>query len=115
MQTVLSRSPMAANQLQQFVRTGLLAREGRNEVGDFYGRLLSLRALARDLADLLHSGPIEVVIQRGGADQRSPFKTTMSLVECAGGLAFRFSFLLVVGGKRPPHRRPVPARWPAIN
>ena len=70
--------------------------------------LLAALDRPRDLADLLNSGPVEVVVDGRRGHQPAMLVSAMSLVHGFGGLPLFTEFALDVGGKRPPpiRRRP---------
>lgn len=99
-QPVFDCAPMVAGQLQQPRGVGLFTGQRTDETGDLGRRLPAEGAFARDLADLSNSGPVEVVIQRGGTHQRATFEATVPFVERAGGLLFSLPLPPGPGGEK---------------
>ena len=105
MHAVFDGSPVIADQREQLRRVRATAREG----GDVLGRLdlafAALGSLAHHTTDLLHAGPIAVVVQRGRGGEGAFLKATVALVQRAGGLLFSSALLLRMRGKKPLARR----------
>lgn len=109
MQSVFDRAPVTAGDVQQALGIRLMAIQGRDEADRFRGLLSLDRSFTFDCADLLDTGPVEVIFQGSGTGQGSSFETAVTLIERRGRLLFGLSLTLCVGGKRPPLRQPVRA------
>ena len=85
---VFDGSPVIADEREPLRRIRSTARERGDVVGRLDLAFAVLGSLAHHTTDLLHAGPIAVVVQRGRGGDGSLLKATVALVQRAGGLLF---------------------------
>lgn len=105
MKTVFDCAPMITDERQQAAGICFGARERRDEVGSLDLAFALNGSLANHAADLVGSGPVEMVFQRGCGGDGPLLKPTVAFVERAGRLLFGGSFADGVRGKKTPARR----------
>jgi hypothetical protein len=93
--------PVAAIEGKQPPRVGPLRFKAGDPVDHFDGMFTLFPAFARDLANLLQTGPTgpEVARQFRGGDQSAALASAMPFVDDRGARAGRITSTLLVGGK----------------
>ncbi len=108
MHAVFEGAPMVTDEGEQLVRVGVVSRQGRDVVGRFGFALAVFGSLAHDATNLLHAGPVDVVVQRGRGRDGSLLLATVVLVQRVRGLLFSSSRLVAVRGPVFKKRKTVP-------
>lgn len=98
-------APVPTPPLEQLGSVGLLA-VGTGDGVLHFGRGFSLASDGSHHAtDLLHAGPIQVLIECGAADEMPMFHAAMPLAQRVGFRTLRPQVPLLPGGKSLRHRR----------
>lgn len=110
MQAILNRAPMSPRKFQEQLCIGLISGQ-RGHVIHGLGLFFTVDgSFADQAADLLDTGPIQIVRQSFSAGDRPTLQATVPFVTTGGGLTLSLPFALCVGGKRPRLERRIPER-----